>query len=492
MAVPKEIRSIPRPKNTVVIAYGRNKDKYAVKQRIGCKSVNGRKIPIDGPVIGHIIDGVYVEDVGLPKMKVSECDHRRWADVKLCSDISQDILSDLREIYDGKEALRTYIIALLRTLEPDIKDYELSSEYEDTWLSIIYPDVGLSKNTVSEHINQLGRTYSKVTTFMRKRVQSVNMQHHIAIDGTLKSDESIVNTFSDFSRKALKKNTKDMSLVYAYDIETREPVCCKAYPGNATDISVFSDFIESNNLDRGIIVADKGFSYFAAKRTIDSRNDLHFLIPLRGNSDSISKFRMYDYNSSVEGYQGLACRKERMFDGRFLYSFRDSDIASVEEKDWISKHSDYDPSELAGHRKSFGSIVFISDLDLDPRTVYEAYQERWNLEVMFRFYKDILCLDETRVHDDWSVLGTEFINFLSIIITCRLRKLFRSIESLKGVPYNHVLRKLRRASKIRDPDGNWEIRKITDKERQLLVDLRLVPKPIEIKNPRGRPKKKVA
>jgi hypothetical protein len=67
MAVPKEIRSIPRPKNTVVIAYGRNKDKYAVKQRIGCKSVNGRKIPIDGPVIGHIIDGVYVEDVGLPK-----------------------------------------------------------------------------------------------------------------------------------------------------------------------------------------------------------------------------------------------------------------------------------------------------------------------------------------------------------------------------------------------------------------------------------------
>jgi hypothetical protein len=54
------------------------------------------------------------------------------------------------------------------------------------------------------------------------------------------------------------------------------------------------------------------------------------------------------------------------------------------------------------------------------------------------------------------------------------------------------LRKLRRASKIRDPDGNWEIRNVTDKERQMLVDLRLVPKPIEIKNPRGRPKKKVA
>ena len=92
---------------------------------------------------------------------------------------------------------------------------------------------------------------------MRKRVQSVNIQHHIAIDGTLKSNECVVNTFSDFSKKALKKNTKDISLVYAYEIETGEPVCCMAYPGNATDISVFSDFVESNDLSRGAIVADK-------------------------------------------------------------------------------------------------------------------------------------------------------------------------------------------------------------------------------------------
>lgn len=162
-----------------------------------------KKIPIDGPVIGHIIDGVYVKDVGLPKMKVSECDYRRWADVQLCCNISKDVLSDLRTIYEGKEALRTYVIAVLRSLEPDIKDYELSSEYEDTWLPFIYPDVGLSKNTVTKHIGQLGSTYSRVTAFMRKRVQSVNMHHHIAIDCTLKSDEIIVNTFPDFSCKAL-------------------------------------------------------------------------------------------------------------------------------------------------------------------------------------------------------------------------------------------------------------------------------------------------
>ena len=48
------------PKNTVVIAYGKDKSLYAVRQRVGCKNVGGRHLPVNGPTIGHIIDGAYV------------------------------------------------------------------------------------------------------------------------------------------------------------------------------------------------------------------------------------------------------------------------------------------------------------------------------------------------------------------------------------------------------------------------------------------------
>lgn len=489
MAVPKEIRAVPRPKNTIVVAYGRNKDKYAVKSRIGCKSVNGRKIPIDGPTIGHIVDGVYVADVDLPGMKHSKCDFRRWADVQLCCNLSQDILTDLRQFYNEKEAMRTYIIAVLRAIEPDVNDYELAETYEDTWLSIRYPGVALSKNTVGEHISQLGRTCSKISGFMALRTARVRADHHIAVDGTLKSDESRVNTFSDYSRKALKKGTKDISVIYAYDVETGEPICSKAYPGNTVDISALGDFIETNKVDRGIIIADKGFSYTAAKKTIDDRHDLHFLIPLKRDAKVISTFKMYEYNSSAPGFSGLACRKERMFDGKFLYSFRDARRASEEESTWISKNTEYDPQELNELRKEFGSIVFISDVDMEPAVAYRAYEERWNLEIMFMFYKDILCLDQTRVHEDWSVVGTEFINFLSIVMTYKMRKAFEKVKLLDGVPYNHVLKKLRRASMMMDAEGNWLIRKITDNDRQVLTDLGLIPRVIDVKNPRGRPRK---
>ena len=60
MPIPADILAVERPKNTVVIAYGKDKSLYAVRQRVGCKNVGGRHLPVNGLTIGHIIDGAYV------------------------------------------------------------------------------------------------------------------------------------------------------------------------------------------------------------------------------------------------------------------------------------------------------------------------------------------------------------------------------------------------------------------------------------------------
>ena len=306
MGVPEEIRNVKRPTNTVVIQYGKNKDKYAVKQRIGCKSVNGRKIPIEGPVIGHIVNGEYVPKPTAPNIAMSDCDYKRWADVKFCVDNNKDVLEDLLAVYSMSDAYKVFTIAVLRAIDPDINDYELCSEYKETWLSEMYPDVALSKNTVSDFLYDLGRTCSRITKFMQIRTGKVSADHRLAVDGTLKSDESKVNTFSDYSRKALKKGTKDISVIFAYDVDTGEPVCSKAYPGNQVVISVLEDVIRTNKVDRGIIVADKGFSYSAARKAFNERPDLHFLIPIKRDAEAIDKYKMYDYNSTLNVNSSLA------------------------------------------------------------------------------------------------------------------------------------------------------------------------------------------
>ena len=58
MAVPAEIRAVPRPVNTIVDDSGTNSPKrYAVRQRASSKYIpGGNPQPKNGKVIGHIID----------------------------------------------------------------------------------------------------------------------------------------------------------------------------------------------------------------------------------------------------------------------------------------------------------------------------------------------------------------------------------------------------------------------------------------------------
>lgn len=77
------------------------------------------------------------------------------------------------------------------------------------------------------------------------------MNHHILIDGTLKTNDSKINSLSNFSRKAKLKGRKDISVIYAFDLEAMKPICSKCYPGNMLDVTAYEDFISSNNITRG-------------------------------------------------------------------------------------------------------------------------------------------------------------------------------------------------------------------------------------------------
>ena len=62
--------------------------------------------------------------------------------------------------------------------------------------------------------------------FDRNRlILEVEQGHHLLLDGTLQSDESGVNTLSDFSRKGRTKESRDISVIYAFNLEKKEPVC---------------------------------------------------------------------------------------------------------------------------------------------------------------------------------------------------------------------------------------------------------------------------
>ena len=495
MPIPQEILDVERPTNTVVIVYGKDKNHYAVRQRVGCKKVGDRRIPVNGPTIGHIVDGLYVsiDTLENPSIFKSSIDLKDWADIVFCDTKFKDIQDELLAVYNHHDMLTIYCIAILRVCSPGIKDYRLKEAYDTSFLSELYPGVALSKNTVSPFLKTLGFTCSMITKFMQNRTAAVDMDHHLLIDGTLKSDESIVNSLSDFSRKAKTKGTRDISVLYAYDLEAKEPICSKCFPGNMLDLTAYEAFISENGIKQGIIVADKGFPSSTAGVSFRDNPYLHYLNPIKRNSQLIEKYSMNVFTGILKNHEGITFRKEKC-EGvdKWLYSYRDVFRVAMEEQGWLRGAKKKDTYTSEAHNKKqkvFGLVVLECDLDLPPETVYEAYIKRWEIEIVVRFYKSACKFDETREHSDHSVIGSEFCDFLSTLLTFRLLKDFENTKLMDTMTYKEIMLSLQRAKKAKLPGKDWEIIKISPYLEEILKKLCLLEEPVHIPRKRGRPRK---
>lgn len=341
--------------------------------------------------------------------------------------------------------------------------------------SRVYPGVALSENTVSSFLDHLGEDRAKRRAFYQKRADRVIAEHHIAIDGMLKQDNSSVNDLSAFFRKARVRGCKEVSVLYAYDIEKMEPVCAEAFPGNSIDVSSYAAFIRDNDIRKGIIVSDKGFP------------------PARIKDNGALNF-----DGVLEGIDGHILYSKRQIKGdRFLYTFRDSRKSGIEEASFLANREKKDFSYSWYDKKSdvFGVIVFESDEDLDPRTAYICYSDRWLLELVFNRYKNYIGLDRTNVQGDFSVIGSEFVNFIATVMTSRMLSKATAAGLLETRSYGDLLDDLSEVWRDADApehaatnDGHWiHTLEYEFAELDALGLSEPIPKPVPKK--RGRPRK---
>ena len=259
MSIPEEIKSVPRPKGTIVKeGFGR----YFVIKRTS-RRVPGKATPrtVDLGTIGEIVDGKYVEIRKEPK-KVTEkkkINIKTYGQVAVCHKVGEPLYDDLKEVFGEADASKLYSIAVLRVCDPDIRNRDIKLAYDTSFLSEIIPNVSLSENTICTFLRDIGLEYVSIIKFLTKRAQKFKGETQV-IDGTLKNNNSIENTYSEFSRKGRLKGSRDISIVYSYDMKTKEPVLMKPYSGNMLDLRAVRDFVTTFSVSDGIIVMDKGFN----------------------------------------------------------------------------------------------------------------------------------------------------------------------------------------------------------------------------------------
>ena len=278
-------------------------------------------------------------------------------------------------------------------------------------------------------------------------------------------------------------------------MDTKEPVCSKVYSGNIIDSRSYEDFLKEYDVKQGILMGDKGFPKKQAEKIYNENPNLCWLNPIKRSDKRIKSNFMYEYTGMIDDKNKDLLYKKEKVSNYYLYSFYDRRRAAKEEADYFkhNKGKEYSMDVRNQKDERFGTVVFESNLDEDPRLIYKLYEERWLIEECFRYYKHALDLTNTRVHSNYSVIGQELINFFASNMTMRLVNKFDKSTLTKHMSYRDIMAELASAKKARiSEDGEWEFVRMTKHTEGTLQMLELLPKPeSEPIKKKGRPKKPV-
>ena len=336
--VPDDIRAVPRPKNTVVIDSGSNGlRRYAVRSRNGYvyNETSGRKVPVNGKVIGYIFNGAFhlSQSINGPVNSFDRTSLVGYGAVRLIAEEGQRVEAALSKVYEPEDVQTIMAAAALRILRPRLPLNRYRSLYLSSWVSRFWPYASVSGNAISDFLNKLGHRPDLFGQVYAERLAQVAPDSLIMIDGFLKQDTSIVNTFSKASYKTALKGHNEISVLYAYDYELKDLLCSQVFPGNTLDANAFSTFVSETGIKRGILVADKGFPRKQIDHLLKANPDLHYILPLKRNSKVIMSLELLKYTQCVDrSDRRILANKVKVTDRLFYYAFKDLGRSELERK----------------------------------------------------------------------------------------------------------------------------------------------------------------
>ena len=174
MAVPADIRAVPRPKNTIVDDSGRDGPKrYAVRERASTKYVSGgNPQPRNGKVVGHIINYEYVPVDAEIKSAPAVPDMLSYGSSALVHSVTRDIEKDLLAVYDPADVFAIMSVATLRVIKPSITANRMSTHYNRCFVCKDYPGAAISRNSVGKLFQRLGMDGNRRKQFYQRRVSA--------------------------------------------------------------------------------------------------------------------------------------------------------------------------------------------------------------------------------------------------------------------------------------------------------------------------------
>lgn len=435
-----------------------------------------KKMPkkISGAYLGRITPEGLIE----PKKKMTDIvkvteesvpNKEYGASEYLCNK-GADIIEKLKRYFP--EIWKTiFVMAALRVIEPQ-PFKRIEEAYLYSYLSVVYPGINLSKNSISGLLQELGNSRTQIVEFMKAYVSG---SEHLIFDGTRITTYSREMDMAQVGYNHKRTYDPQVNLLYAFaTCPEAMPMYYRVVPGNICDVTAFRVCVEESGLNNSIIIADKGFGSRANFNMLEE-NGLKYIVPLRRSCKEFDAERIR--SGYADGFEDFF-----MFNDRPIWYFRNADCTTYidgelrlrEETDYIRRIEEnrdgYDKQGYMESRLKFGTIILRSNTDLQPKELYETYKKRAAIEQSFDTLKNLLEQDTSYMQSDVAFEAWSFINHISLMLSYLLYNEMKNKDLLKKYSLSDALTLLSH-QRMLYLNGKWVPSEVSKKSRELCLAL---------------------
>lgn len=403
-----------------------------------------RTIKKSGAFLGRITEsglamkGTRQAEEVVRRVSVKECGASQYLVSVLAKE--QELLQQHLPLY-WKQLLLCAIFRLLH--QSAFK--QMQWHYESSYLSEMYPEVGLSGKQISSWLRAVGEDRSALVAVMHGLRAGEEL---IIVDNTHITTQSRQNLSAQIGYNRQKQFDPQINLLYLFSQDKQMPVFYRCIQGSVREVRALHLTLQESGIKRAVLVADKGF-YSANNVSVLDCEAWQYILPLRRNNALI------DYHVT---------NKQADFDGFFLYEkrpvwykvgalegqahkrtilFFDLMLKACEQSDYLTRVTQekegYDLTQYHQRQIRFGTIAVLTNTtqpivvagkqpcqtpaimeNMAPQKVFECLKSRNDIEQLNDTYKNVLEADKTYMQTEQTMEAWHFINFLAIRAYYRL------------------------------------------------------------------------
>ena len=323
--------------------------------------------------------------------------------------------------------------------------------FEGNYAKICYPNTDLSSQRISDFLKFLGDENLQRKFFKQYIPDYAESNEGIIIDATsLPNQIHMPITQWGLSGEEIDKQIRFLLVV---DKKSSLPLFFRYFSGNIVDVSTLKNTIkelQKFGIKENYVYLDAGF--FSEDNILELyEQKINFLTRLP-SMRTIYKELIISEAKNIERYENavqygkralfIKQKKINLFGkDAFAYIVLDPERKGRETKNFLlqnMKNKENSIEELEYDMMKRGIMILISSFNLKNEDVVPAYYVRQTAEKLFGFSKDDLSLLPLRIHNEESLRGFLFMQFVTLIA-------FVHIKNKLGKEHNveEILLKLR-------------------------------------------------